>query len=376
MTQDSKESLGTLNDYVLLGRSGLRVSPLCLGALTFGEKWGFGVNFEESKEVFDHYFEQGGNFIDTANLYTGGDSERFLGQYIADKRSQVVVATKYTLNPVNPNVKFNANGGGNHRKSLVENLDESLKRLNTGYVDLLYVHLWEYRTPIEEVMRALDDAVRSGKVLYVGISNTPSWVISRANTISEFRGWSRFIALQTRYNLLNRTYETDLQPASAELGIGTVPWGCIAEGFLTGKYTKEYVEKSKKTGENISNRKSLLESFGIEKNWEILEEVKKISKEVNRSPVQVALNWIAQKPGITSPLIGARTKTQLDENIKALEFKLTPEQISRLDYVSEPSIPFPQSFYNFMSDSFIGSNIEVPERFRPVLNLKSSKPMT
>ncbi|RIB30251.1 NADP-dependent oxidoreductase domain-containing protein [Gigaspora rosea] len=305
MAQDSKdikETIGALDDYVLLGRSGLRVSPLCLGAM------GLGSNFEESKNVFDYYYEKGGNFIDTANVYNFGESEQFLKEYIADKRSQVVIATKYTLNPtaMMPNVKFNPNAGGNNRKSLVENLNESLKRLGTGYTDILYVHAWEYNTPIEEVMRSLDDVVRSGKAFYVAASDTPTWVISCTNMLADLRGWR----------------------------------------FLTGKYTRESIANTKK-GSNMSDYRnnSAIVFAEDEQNWKILDEVIAIAAEIKRSPAQVTLNWISQKPGITSPIVGARTKAQLVENLKALEFKLTPEQMARLDAVSAPKhIPFPYSY--------------------------------
>ncbi|POG70779.1 aldo/keto reductase [Rhizophagus irregularis DAOM 181602=DAOM 197198] len=223
MAQDTSSTKTTkaLDDYVLLGRSGLRVSPLCLGTLTFGEQWNLGSNKEESKKVFDLYYERGGNFFDTASNYNYGESERFLGDYVSDKRSNVVIATKYTSNTtaMQKDIRLNPNLGGNHRKSLVENLDESLKRLNMSYVDILYVHAYEFRTPIEEFMRSLDDAVRSGKVLYVAASNFPSWALARANTFAELRGWSSFIGLQTRYNLLDRSLEFDLQPACAELDL-------------------------------------------------------------------------------------------------------------------------------------------------------------
>ncbi|CAB4493065.1 aldo/keto reductase [Rhizophagus irregularis] len=361
MAQDSTSPVKTtkaLDDYVLLGRSGLRVSPLCLGAMTFGEQWGIGTNKEESKKVFDLYYEKGGNFFDTANMYNFGDSERFLGDYVSDKRSDVVIATKYSCNPtaLQKDKRFNPNFGGNHRKSLVENLDESLKRLNMSYVDILYVHFFEYRTPIEEYMRSLDDIVRSGKALYVAVSDTPSWALSRSNTIAELRGWSPFIGLQTRYNLLDRSMEFDLQPACAEHDIGIIPWGIIAEGFLTGKYTRESVNSD-------SRGQSIAKHAQSEKNWKILDEVTAISKEIDRSPVQIALNWIQQKPGITSPLIGAKTVTQLEENLKSLEFKLTPEQMKRLDDVSQPTeLPFPYSFTD-QFDKYVGKNIEVPNKF-------------
>ncbi|PKC59789.1 aldo/keto reductase [Rhizophagus irregularis] len=369
MAQDSTSPVKTtkaLDDYVLLGRSGLRVSPLCLGALTFGEQRGLGANKEESKKVFDLYYEKGGNFIDTACNYNFGESERFLGDYVSDKRSDVVISTKYTAynTAMEKDRRFNPNLGGNHRKSLVENLDESLKRLNMSYVDILYVHAYEYRTPIEEFMRSLDDVVRSGKVLYVAVSDIPSWALSRANTMAELRGWSPFIGLQTRYNLLDRSLEFDLQPACAELDVGILPWSIVADGFLTGKYTRESNINLKSDYRN----RSIINYSKEEKNWQILDEVIAISKEINRSPVQIALNWIQQKPGITSPLIGARTVVQLEENLKSLEFKLTPEQMKRLDDVSQPTgreVPFPYSMTNLF-DAYFGKNIQVPNKFAPI----------
>ncbi|CAB4430595.1 unnamed protein product [Rhizophagus irregularis] len=362
-TSSSTETIGALDDYVLLGRSGLRISPLCLGALGFDKD----SDYENSKKIFDHYYEKGGNFFDTANIYNNGQCERFLGGYVADKRSEVVIATKYTLNKTEmfEGMRYNPNAGGNHRKSLVENLDESLKRLNMGYVDILYTHYHEYRTPIEEMMRSLDDVVRSGKALYVAASNIPSWALACSNTIANLRGLSPFIGLQTRYNLLNRWLEFDLQPACAELGVGIIPWGSIAEGFLSGKYTKETIPDPK----SGYRGRVIADTAKNEKNWEILDEVIAISKEINRTPAQVTLNWIKQKPGITSPLIGSTSVAQLEENIKALEFKLTPEQMARLDAVSRlPEIPFPHSVNNRI-DNFIGKNVEMPKIYQPIKNI-------
>lgn len=372
-------AMQSLNEYRLLGNSGLRVSPLCLGAMTFGEAWGFGSGTEENRKIFDTYVEAGGNFIDTANIYQNGQSEKLLGEYMSSYRSQLVIATKYTLNPARMmtgdalqlrgtgKLMNGANLGGNSRKSLVENLDASLKRMGTGYVDVMYVHFWEYRTPMQEMMRALDDAVRSGKVLYVAISDTPAWVLSSANMMANLKGWSPFIGLQTRYNLLERSFEFDLQPACAEFGVGVVPWGCVAEGFLTGKYTK---------GQTVEGGRAstVSEHAAKEKNWEILGAVQDIAKSLNRSPVQVALNWTMQKAGITSPLVGCRTLAQLQENLKALEFRLTPEQMERLDTVSRPekdTIPFPQRFgaqgLGFTLKE--GERVEMPKKFHPHLNL-------
>ncbi|KAG0317780.1 hypothetical protein BGZ97_004853 [Linnemannia gamsii] len=369
-------TLTALDNYVLLGNSGLRVSPLCLGTMTFGEEWGFGDNKESCKKIFDSYHAKGGNFYDTANIYTNGDSERFLGEYMADKRSECVIATKYTINPSTTEAlagrysRPNPNAGGNHRKSLVESLDASLKRLGTGYVDVLYVHLWEYRTPVREVMRALDDTVRSGKALYVAVSDTPSWVVSSANTMAELRGLTPFIGFQTRYNLLNRSLESDIQPMSAEHGLGIVPWSILAEGFLSGKHTKEQATKVE------SKRKGQVQThFKRPENWMILEEVKEIAKECKRTPAQVAVNWTFQKPGITSPLIGVRTLEQLEDNIGALDFTLSAEQMARLDRVSNPrEWPFPQDVVrNLEKFTGVGIEIEMPEKYRAVQGLRTSK---
>ncbi|KAG9290532.1 hypothetical protein G9A89_002507 [Geosiphon pyriformis] len=375
MTTDTSNvpKLKGLDHHVLLGSTGLRVSPLCLGTMTFGEEWGFGSNFEESKKVFDYYYEKGGNFVDTANVYNQGSSEKFVGELISDKRSEIILATKYTYNPsagalLTGQPKYNPNAGGNHRKSLVENLDASLKRLGTGYVDILYVHFWEYRSSIEETMRALDDAVRSGKVYYVAISDAPAWVVSRSNTIAEFRGWSPYSALQTRYSLLDRSFEQELQPASAEHNLAVIPWGCLAEGFLTGKYTKE--DLASKKNEQGGRNRSTIKHSNIAHNWEILETVKEIAAETGKSPAQVSLNWTAQKPGITSTLIGARNVKQLEENIQSLNFKLTPEQMERLDDISAPQkLPFPLGYKEHLN-RIIGPKIEVPKKFEPIFHIK------
>jgi len=335
--------VAALNEYVLLGRSGLRVSPVCLGCMTFGEDWKFGTNLEESKKVYDLYRSKGGNFFDTANVYTNGDSERFLGQLVAGgARSDAVIATKYTshpkFHPTNSKGDFvSPNGGGNSRKSLVENVDESLKRLGTGYIDLLYVHAWEGFTPVNEIMRSLDDVVRSGKVLYLAVSDVPAWKDARANTIADLRGWSSFIGLQTRYNLLERELEFELGPMAEEMGMSILPWGILAEGFLTGKHTKD--EKNNESGRN----ESVTNHFKKDKNIKILEEVQNIAKEIGRSPAQVSLNWILQRP-ITIPIFGAKNVAQLQDNLAALEFTLTPEQMKRLNDVSAPVSFFPHTF--------------------------------
>ncbi|KAG0308345.1 hypothetical protein BGZ99_001170, partial [Dissophora globulifera] len=328
---------------------------------------------EVCKKIFDTYHEKGGNFYDTANVYTNGDSERFLGEYIADKRSECVIATKYSVNQSfaevlsGNNVRSNPNAGGNHRKNMVESLDASLKRLGTGYVDILYVHLWEYRTPVHEVMRALDDVVRSGKALYVAISNTPSWVVSSTNTMAELRGLTPFIGFQTRYNLLDRSLESEIQPMCAEHGLGIVPWSVLAEGFLTGKHTRQEFSKDTKREGRVAGY------VNNDKNWKILEEVQTIAKECKKTPAQVATNWMLQRPGITSPLIGARTLEQLQDNLGALEFTLSKEQMARLDHVSNPAEwQFPYDAVRGLP-MFTGNKVEMLERFRPMTALGTSK---
>jgi len=320
--------------------------------MTFGDAWEVGTNKEESKKVFDLYRSKGGNFYDTANAYTNGNSERFLGEFLSGIRSEAVIATKYTAHPLfSPTIRkdnkfISPNGGGNSRKSMVENLDNSLKSLQTGYVDLFYVHDFEGITPIEEFMRGLDDCVRSGKALYIAISDTPAWALSRANTMAELRGWTQFIGLQTRYNLLERNFEYELAGAVEEFGMSVVPWGVLAEGFLTGKHTKD--NKLADSGRN----ESAANHFAKEKNVKILEEVQAIAKEIGRSPTQVSLNWVLQRPRMI-PIFGAKTVTQLEENLKSLEFVLNPEQMKRLNTVSAPEATFP---FNFISRASFFNN--------------------
>lgn len=230
--------------YKILGKSGLRVSELCLGTMTFGEDWGAflrGASKEDSKEIFDLFVEAGGNFIDTANNYQNGTSEKYVGELIASEREKFVLATKYTLT-TNPN---DPNASGSHRKNLLQSVNASLKRLNTAYIDMLWVHAWDYMTPIEELMRSLDDLIRSGKVLYVGMSDAPAWVVAQANTMSELQGWSPFIGLQIMYSLMERSPERDLLPMARNLDIGVTAWSPLGGGVLSGKYSNEIQEQKR-----------------------------------------------------------------------------------------------------------------------------------
>jgi aryl-alcohol dehydrogenase-like predicted oxidoreductase len=330
----------SLDTYRQLGRSGLRVSPLALGAATFGNDWGWGAEQGEARKLFDLYVERGGNFIDTAVTYTNGTSERMLGEFARDRRDSLVLATKYTTlrRPGDPN------SGGASRKSLFGAVETSLRQLNTDYIDLLYLHVWDPTTPAEEILRGLDDLVRHGKVLYVAISNTPAWQISRMQTIADLRGWSPLVALQLEYNLVERTGERDLIPMATELGLGTVLWSPLAGGVLTGKYSRQDLT-TPPSDQSESVRKSFNVALGgvTERALAIVDVVKEVADELGRTPAQVGLAWTLQNPGVTAPIIGARTAEQLQENLGALEVDLTPSQVARLDEVSAIDLGFPHA---------------------------------
>ena len=320
--------------YRLLGRSGLRVSELALGTMTFGEEGGWGASEPESKRMFDAYAEAGGNFIDTANRYTEGTSERFVGDFIAADRDHWVVATKYTLWTRRDDPNFS----GNHRKNMIQACEASLKRLNSDYIDLYWVHAWDFTTPIEEVMRGLDDLVSAGKVLYVGISDTPAWIVSRANTIADFRGWSPFVGLQIRYSLIDRTAEADLLPMARSLDLAVTPWSVLGAGVLTGKYSRGNQPEDGRAKEGAATR---------ERNLVIAESVVSIAEEIGCSPSQVAIAWVRQQDGVVIPLLGARNLPQLTENLGVLEIRLSDDQLATLDDVSQVDLGFP---HNFLSD--------------------------
>lgn len=321
--------------YKLLGKSGLRVSELCLGTMTFGKDWEWGSTYEESRRVFDVFAEAGGNFLDTANLYTNGTSEKYVGEFIANDREKWVIATKYSLN----NQSSDVNKSGNHRKNMRQSLEGSLKRLKTDYVDLLWVHAWDYTTPIEEVMRSFDDLVSAGKVLYIGVSDTPAWVVSAANTLAGLRGWPSFAALQIEYSLKERTPERDLLPMAKHYEMTVTPWAPLGAGLLTGKYNSNNPVQGRLAEKAATSKFS-------EKELKIAETVLKISKETGHSPAQVALNWLRQQYKKIIPIIGARNEEQLKDNLGCLAFTLTNAQINALNEVSAISLGFPFDFLN------------------------------
>ena len=324
--------------YKLLGKSGLRVSELALGTMTFGEDWGFGASRDECKKQLELFVEHGGNFIDSAINYTNGSSEKLVGELIASDRDGFVLATKYSLStrPKDPN------GGGNQRKNMVRSVETSLKRLGTDRIDLYWVHLHDPFTPIEETMRGLDDLVRAGKVLYVGISDAPAWVVARANTLAELRGWSAFIGLQVRWSLLDREVERELVPMAQALDLGITPWGVLGAGLLTGKYTDGKAPEDTRRAGWTAGRLT-------DKNNATVAELVKVAAEVERSPSQVAIAWVRQKSPVVIPIIGARKHEQLLDNLKAADLKLAPEHMQRLDAISAIELGFPHDFLS--SDS-------------------------
>ncbi len=310
---------------------------MCLGAMTFGDDWGWGASVKDSEALIDRFVERGGNFIDTANAYTKGHSEKIIGDHVgrhAERRDRLVIATKFLSNlyPGDPN------GGGSHRKALVAACEQSLRRLQTDYIDLYWMHAWDASTPIDETMRALDDLVRAGKIRYVGFSDTPAWKCVEAQMLSRFRGYAPLIALQIEYSLLQRTVEGDLIPMAREFGLGVTPWSPLKSGVLSGKYKRE------RHGEHQAGRGAWATSALSESTYTLLEEMEQIASALGTSVARVALAWVQSRPGVSSTILGARTLQQLDDNIDALDIRLDPTHIARLDELSKPSLNFPADF--------------------------------
>lgn len=330
--------------YKLLGNSGLRVSEICLGTMSFGEDFGWGISEPESRQIFDAFVEAGGNFIDTANeVYNGGSSEKFLGEFIATDRDRIVLSTKYTdsLPTKDPN------RAGNQRKNMVQSLERSLKRLNTDYIDLFWLHSWDFVTPVEEIMRAFDDLVRAGKVLYIGIADAPAWIIARANTLAQLRGWTPFVATQIEYSLVERTPERELLPMAQELNIGVIAWSVLASGILL----KEKAPNEHPLPETVHLHKA---GFGELTNCEfaIASLVQQIAQEIGCTPAQVAINWVRSK-GII-PILGANKLSQLQADLACLDFQLSTEQLRELDDVSTIELGFPHDFLSITKESTFG----------------------
>jgi aryl-alcohol dehydrogenase-like predicted oxidoreductase len=323
--------------YRLLGNSGLRVSEAALGTMTFGEDWGWGAAKDEARKVYEAFRKAGGNFIDTANLYTNGTSESFLSEFMQGDRQSVVMATKYS----NAAPGTDPNAAGNQRKNMVQAAEASLRRLRTDYIDLYWVHIWDQITSAEEVMRALDDLVRQGKVLYVGISDAPAWWIAQGNTLAHLRGWSPFIGLQIEYSLIERTVERELIPMAKALNLGLTAWSPLAGGVLTGKY---HGHGSSEPG-RMSNE--MMKGFLPEQRRadRIVAAVKTVCDETGLSMAQVALAWLRYRPVPVIPIIGARKLSQLQDNLASFDLTLSADQLKRLDEASRIELGFPYDFY-------------------------------
>src|SRR6202140_4971961 len=328
--------------YRLLGKSGLRVSEASLGTMTFGDEWGWGSPKAEAQKVYETYREAGGNFIDTANFYTGGTSEKFLGEFMQGHRDSVVLATKYSLAvPGN-----DPNAAGNHRKNMMQSVEASLKRLQTDYIDLYWGHMWAQITPVEEVMRGPDDLVRAGKVLYTGISDAPAWWIAQANTLAHQRGWSPFIGLQIEYSLIERTVERELIPMAKALNIGVTAWSPLAGGVLTGKY-HGYGGSSASPSEPGRMNNDMSKDFMPEpkRTERIIAAVKSVSDETGRSMAQVALAWLRYRTVPVIPIIGARKLSQFQDNLASFDVTLSADQLKTLDEASRVELGFPYDIY-------------------------------
>jgi aryl-alcohol dehydrogenase-like predicted oxidoreductase len=327
----------SLNHYVTLGRSGLKVSPFCLGAMTFGQEWGFGTDEATAARLMDRFIERGGNFIDTANIYTAGHSERIIGNHIgrdAAKRDRVVIATKFGGNMH----RGDPNGGGANRKTIFSNCETSLRRLQTDYIDLYWMHWEDPFTPVEETIAALNALVEAGKVRYIGFSDTHAWKVARAQSVAEFRGWAPLIALQIEYSLLERTVEGELIPMARALGLGVTPWSPLRSGVLSGKYSRNHM-KAESPG-----RADWVARNANEHTYRVLDVLANVARRRDTTPARAALAWVLSRPGVTSPILGARTEAQLDDNLAAIDLKLAPEDIAALDAVTSPKLNFPTKF--------------------------------
>lgn len=346
-----------LNEYVTLGRSGLRVSPLALGTMTFGnDRWG--SEDAESKLIFGHYVEHGGNFIDVADVYAEGKSEEVVGRFVAEGRlrDRLVLATKFSFNPE----EGNPNSGGNGRKNIYRALEGSLRRLKVDYVDLYWMHVWDTITPVEEVIGTLTDLVRAGKIRYYGFSDVPAWYASRARTLAEQQGLDRVIALQLEYSLVERNIEREHIPAARELGMGVCPWSPLASGFLAGKYTRKGPTSSQGSRLDVlkDSNNPVFNKF-TERNWKIIDTLQEVAEALERTPAEIALNWVATQPGVTSTIIGATKLKQLESNLASITFDLPTDLRKKLDQVSQLEPAHPYMFFEEVLQDRIRGGVKV-----------------
>ncbi len=351
-------------DYYTLGRTGLRVSRLALGTMTFGDDWGWGADQTTARSLFDRYVEAGGNFFDTADLYTNGRSEEMLGAFIRDGglREQAVIATKFSYNAI----PGNPNAGGNGRKNIIRAIEGSLKRLGTDYIDLYILHTWDRVTPAEEVMRTFDDLVSAGKVRHVGLSDVPAWYAAEAQTIARFRGYEPLSTLQLEYSLVERNIEHEFVDLATRHGAGLMVWSPLGGGLLSGKYRPGRGELPSGEGRLITTAGSgnpAFEKFN-DRNFDIVAEVERVAEELGRSIAQVAVNWVANRPGVASVLVGATKPSQLEDNLAALDFEIPAELLGRLDAVSAPPVAFPYTFFGPELQGMLTGGVTVGDKPR------------
>jgi aryl-alcohol dehydrogenase-like predicted oxidoreductase len=339
--------------FKLLGKSGLRVSELCLGTMTFGEDWGWGASKEESKKMFDAFAEAGGNYLDSSVNYTAGTSETFLGEFMQAERDRYVVATKYTLTfDGDPD----PNNSGNGKKNMRRSVERSLKRLQTDYIDLLYLHMWDFMTPLEEVLRAADDLVRAGKVLYFAFSDTPAWIVAEACARAEMMGWTRPVAFQLPYSLTRRDAERAELPMAKYWDLTVMPFGALGGGLLTGKYAKGNTDPKRYELDDVPTR--LIP---------VIEAVAAVAEETGRSRAQVALNWVRGQ-GVHAeiiPILGARTLAQLQDNLACLEWTLSDEQVKGLSDAAKLDYGFPLGWLSGTEDIVYGATLPLTDTHRP-----------
>ena len=345
-----------MNSYITLGRTGLRVSPLCLGTMTFGTEWGWGTEEDTSRAIFNGYIEAGGNFVDTADGYTLGKSEEMLGTFVSERglRDQLVIATKFTFNAA----RGNPNAGGNGRKNIYRALEGSLRRLKTDYIDLYWLHAWDTVTPVEEVVSTLNDLVRQGKIRHYGFSDTPAWYVARGQTIAEKEGKERVAALQLEYSLIERNIEREHIPVAQELGIAVCPWSPLAGGLLSGKYKREG-ESGTGDGRLEKTKSNPIINRFNERNWRVADLLAEVARGLGKPPAQVALNWVAAQPGVTSTIIGATKLEQLKANLASLDFEIPAEARKRLSEATAPEPVHPYVFFQPPMQTMINGGVKL-----------------
>jgi aryl-alcohol dehydrogenase-like predicted oxidoreductase len=328
--------------YKLFGTSGLRVSELFLGAMTFGEQGGVGAPPQECRRILDAYADAGGNVIDTAINYRGGASEEILGEVLEGRRDRFVLATKYTVS----RDRDDPNAAGNHRKNLRLSLETSLRRLRTDYIDIYWVHMWDRHTPAEETMRALDEQVRAGKILYTGISDTPAWLISRANTLADWHEWTAFAGVQAPYSLLRRDIEREILPMAESLGLTVAAWSPLADGILSGKFT----------GTSVAGNGTRIDPASLSQHQHaVAATVQEVAAGLGATPAQVAIAWTRARSRAIHPIIGARRLDQLLDNLGAADLELPAEAVTRLDSSTELDLGFPATFIRDTSPWVFGA---------------------